>query len=98
MEAEVSSCRTSRWKLSLTSKGRVLSKQLKQKVARKKTMTRRPIRGWRKRVGPLVQMGPLGDVLGGGLEALGQDEKGEQKVYRAHSGRPSSPARYCRGI
>ena len=55
----------SRWKLSLTSSGSVLSKQLKQNVARKNTITSKPTFGCAQRVQPLVEVGALGDVFGG---------------------------------
>ena len=51
-----------------------------------------PDPGRAQRVQPLVEMRTLGDGLGRGLEALGQDEPGEQKISRAKGGgRPSWP-------
>ena len=88
---------TSRPKLSLTSNGNVLSKQLKQKVARKYHDEQADL-GLSQRMPPLVEMRTLGDGLGRGrLAAFAQDEEGKEKV-RTASAAATQPGRYGRNV
>ena len=81
----------SRWKLSPTSRGSVLSKQLKQNVARKKTMTSKPTLGCAECVRPLVKVGPGGDVVGVGLVAFGTERRSARRKFPAQSAAATQP-------